>query len=163
MIRNHYEIRMIPWSRSAGLIGLGLLLSAFGCGGSGAIGGGNQAPQTGPTAILNGDSLSFATSHWRSTNCSVQVELTGDYGFRSVVVDRTGTTSSAVGRWAPTPDGNSLTTNLGSGLQGFLWVSELITITGSTGSEAFTTNVIVQPNTQTLIDCAFVLVQGALP
>jgi len=76
---------------SVGLIGIGLLLSACG-GGTGTLGGGHPL-QTGPTAIFNGASLSSAKSHWRATNCSVQVELTSDSGFYSVVVDKTGKTS----------------------------------------------------------------------
>ena len=162
MTRRRFETQMIPLRRSAGLIGLGLLLFACGCGGSGTIGGDNQAPQTGPNAISNGSGLASAKSHWRSTNCTVQVELTSDHGFYSVVVDRSGKTSSGGGLWAAGPDANSLTTDLGSGLGGFLWVSALRTITGSTASQAFTANVIVQPNSQTLSNCAFVLVQGSV-
>ena len=162
MTRLRCKTQTIRVLYSAGLIGIGLFLSAFG-GGSGTIGGGNSALQTGPAAIFNGASLPSAKSHWRATNCTVQVELTSDSGFYSVVVDKAGKTSSGGGHWVTGPDATSLTTDLGSGLGGFLWVSSLRTIAGSTSSQAFTANVIVQPNTQILSGCTFVLVQGPLP
>lgn len=161
MMSRRYETQSICLLCFAGLIAIGLLVSACG-GGSGTIGGGSHPLQTGPTAIFNGASLSSAKSHWKATNCSVQVELTSDSGFYSVVVDKTGKTSSGGGHWLTGPDANSLTTDLSSGLGGFLWVSSLRTITGSTATQAFTANVLVQPNTQVLSGCTFVLLQGPL-
>lgn len=162
MTRRRIQTQTNPLSRPIGLLSLGLFLSACGGGGNGTIGSGNQFPQAGPSAIVNGTSLAFAKSHWKSTNCSVQVELSSDYGFYSVVVAKTGTTTSITGHWATGPDANSLTTDISSGLAGSLWVSTLKTITGSTVSQTFTANVTVQPNTQALGNCIFVLVQGPL-
>jgi hypothetical protein len=112
--------------RFAGLLGLGLFLSACG----GGYGGSNPTPPTGPSAILNGATLATATSHWVSAQCNVQVELTSDYGFWSIVVDTSGTKSSGSQTWAVGPDPNSVTVGPGSGLGRFFWVSALRNITG---------------------------------
>lgn len=154
--------RVFEKGKIALLLGIGLFLSACGGGGNGTIGGGNQSQQSGPGAVVNGASLATAKSHWRGTNCGIQVELSSDYGFDSVVVDTSGKTSAGNGHWAVGPDAKSLTTDLGSGLVGFLWVSSLRTITGSTASQGFTANVVVGPNSQTLVGCNFMLVQGGL-
>ncbi len=152
--------------RSAGLLGLGLFLFACGGGGSGKIGssGGNQSPPAGPNAILNGAALASATSHWTSAKCGVQVELTSDNGFYSVVVDSSGKTSSGTEKWAVGPDPNSVTVGPGNGLGGFFWVSALKTITGSTTSQTFSANVSVETGStiQSLGVCTFVLVQAKL-
>lgn len=146
------------------LIWLGLVLSA--CGGSSSLGTvNNPVPQTGPNAILNGTALALATSHWVSTDCSVQAELTSNYGFYSVVVDTAGTTSSGPEVWAVGSNPNSITVGPGlGGLVGFFWISALDNITGSTSSQAFTATVVVQTGStsQTLGTCAFVLKQGGL-
>jgi len=145
----------------AGLLGLGLFLSACG----GGYGGGNTPPATGPTAILNGATLATAATHWVSAQCNVQVELTTDYGFWSIVVDSSGTKSSGSETWAVGPDPNSVTVGPGSGQAGFFWVSALKNITGSTASQIFTASVTVetQSTPQSLGSCSFALVQGNLP
>jgi hypothetical protein len=149
--------------RFVGLVGLGLFLCACGGGGHGTIGSGSkQPPQTGPNAILNGPALATAASHWTSAKCNVQVELTSDSGFYSIVVDAGGKTSSGPEKWAIGPDSSSVIVGPGSGLGGFFWVSELRSIAGSSSSQIFTANVIVQPNTQILGSCPFALVQGKL-
>jgi hypothetical protein len=153
--------------RSIGLLGLGLFLFACGGGGSGKIGSGtgsNQSPQTGPNAILNGVALASATSHWTSAKCNVQVELTSDYGFYSVVVNSSGTRSSSPEKWAVGPDPNSVMVGPGDTLVGFFWVSALKTITGSTTAQTFSANVSVETGdtAQSLGSCTFVLVQGKL-
>jgi hypothetical protein len=145
-----------------GLFVLSLFLSA--CGGS--YGGSNPIPPTtGPDAILNGATLATATSHWVSAPCNVQVELTSDYGFWSIVIDNSGTKSSGSFTWAVGPDPNSVTVGPGSGLGGFFWVSALKNITGSTSSQMFTANVTVetQSTPQSLGSCTFTLMQGNLP
>src|ERR1035437_6143663 len=123
--------------RLAGLLGLGLFLSACGGGGNVGIGSGTGGDtlQTGPNAILNGATLATGTSHWASTQCHVQVQLTSDHGFWSIVVDNTGKTSSGNFLWAVGPNPNSVTVKGGSGLGGFLWVAALGNITGSTSSQ----------------------------
>lgn len=152
--------------RSIGLLGFGLFLFACGGGGKGTIGSasGSQPPQTGPNAILNGAALSSATSHWSSARCGVQVELTSDYGFYSVVVDSSGKTSSSPEKWAVGPDPNSVMVGPGDTLGGFFWVSALKTITGSTTAQTFSANVSVETGStsQSLGICTFVLVQGKL-
>jgi hypothetical protein len=154
--------RKIPLLSPVALLWLGLVLSACG----GGSGGKNMVvPQTGPDAILNGAALATATSHWVSTNCSVQAELTSNSGFYSVVVDSAGTTSSGPETWAVGPNANSVTVGPGlGGLVGFFWISALDNITGSTTSQAFTATVVVQTGStsQTLGNCSFVLKQGGL-
>jgi hypothetical protein len=145
--------------RFAALLGLGLFLSACGGGGNGGIGSGTigNTQQTGPNAILNGATAATSTSHWASTQCRVQVQLTGDHGFWSIVLDNTGRTSSGNFSWSVGPNPNSVTVNGGSGLGGFLWVAALGNVTGSTSSQRFTAGVTVQPNSQYLGICTFVL------
>jgi hypothetical protein len=148
--------------RFAGLLVLGSFLSACG----GGYGGNNPAPPTGPNAILNGTNHTTATSHWVSSQCKVQVELTTDYGFWSIVVDTSGTTSSGSETWAVGPDPNSITVGPGSGVGGFFWVSALTNITGSTSSQMFTAGVTVDDSSNThqnLGNCTFALQQGNLP
>lgn len=144
-----------------GLLGLGFL---SGCGGYGTSSN-TPPPATGPDAILNGGTLATATSHWVSTQCNVQVELTSDYGFWSIVVDNSGTKSSGSFTWAIGPDPNSVTVGPGSGLAGFFWVSALKDITGSTVSQTFSASVTVesQSTPQSLGSCTFALTQGNLP
>jgi hypothetical protein len=149
------------------LIWASLVLSACGGGSGNATGGGGNTmvPQAGPNAVLNGASLATATSHWVSTDCSVQAELTGDHGFYSVVVDSRGTTSSGPEAWTVGSNANSVTVGPGvGGLAGFFWISALDNITGSTSSETFTAGVVVQTGStgQSLGTCAFVLKGGAL-
>jgi hypothetical protein len=150
-------------SSFAALLGLSLFLSA--CGGGYGGTNNNSPPPTGPDEISNGATLATATSHWISAPCKVQVELTGDSGVWSIVVDNSGTTSSGPETWAVGPDPNSLTIGPGSGFGGFFWVSALGNITGSTSSKMFTANVTVetQSTPQGLGSCTFTLTQGNLP
>ena len=121
-------------------------------------------PQSGPDAILNGASIATATSHWVSTHCGVQAELTSDYGFYSVVVDSAGTTSFSTETWAVGSNANSITVGPGNGLVGFFWISALGNITGSTSSQAFTASVTVQTGDtqQGLGNCTFALAAKGL-
>jgi len=156
-----FEILRAPLWRSAGLLGLGLSLS--GCGGST---GSSTPPLTaGPNAVLNGATLATATSHWVSAQCHVQVELTSDNGFYSIVVDGRGTTSSGPEKWALGPDANSVTVGPGAGLGGFFWVSGLKNIAGSTSSQTFTASVTVETGStnQSLGNCTFAWAQHNLP
>jgi hypothetical protein len=144
------------------LLAVGLFLSACG----GGYGGSNPTSPTGPNAVLNGSTLATATSHWVSSACKVQVELTSDYGFWSIVVDTSGTTSSGSETWAVGPDPNSVTVGPGSGVAGFFWVSALTNITGSTSSQTFKAGVTVDDSSNThqnLGTCTFALQQGKLP
>jgi len=164
MTRVRFEREKNTWLRSGAILGLGLFLFACGGGGSGTIGG-NQTPQNGPKAIVNGATLAAAANHWVAARCNVQVELTSDYGFYSVVVDSAGNRSAGTETWAVGPDPNSVEVGPGNGLRGFFWVSALKTITGSTGSQSFTANVSVETGStaQNLGTCSFVLAQGKLP
>jgi len=124
----------------------------------------SPTPTSGPEAVLNGSTIATATSHWVSTQCRVQVELTSDYGFFSVVVNSAGTTSSGSFIWTPGSQPNSVSVNGSSGLKGFSWVSELLNISGSTSSNAFTADAVVESNAtpQSLGTCTFALAQGTL-
>lgn len=126
--------------------------------------GNNPPPQTGPNAILNGASLAAATTHWVSARCNVQVELTSDKGFWSIVLDSSGKTSSGNETWTPGPDPTSVMVGPGTGLGGFFWVSGLGNITGSTSSQTFTANVSVKSvsTSQGLGNCSFALAQKGL-
>jgi hypothetical protein len=140
---------------------LGLLFSA--CGGS--SGSGTSSTSTGPDGILNGATLAASTSHWVSTQCHVQAELSSDNGFWSVVVNSVGTTYSGSEKWTLGPNPNSVTVGPGfGGVQGALWISALGDITGSVSSEAFTANVTVETGStsQSLGGCTFVLAPGNL-
>lgn len=162
MTRLRFETLKTYLSRSAGLLGLGLFLSA--CGGS--PGGSNPLPTAaGPNAILNGATLATATSHWVSAKCGVQVELSSDNGFYSIVLDNSGKASSGPEKWAIGPDSDSVTVGPGTGLGGFYWVSALKNITGSTSSQTFTANVTVETGStnQSLGSCTFASAQHNLP
>lgn len=128
------------------------------------MGGSNPLPQTGPNGILNGASHAVATSHWVSARCNVQVELTSDKGFWSIVVDTSGKTSSGSETWTVGPDSASVMVGPGTGLGGFFWVSALGNITGSTSSQTFTANVSVKTvsTSQSLGNCSFALAQKGL-
>ena len=162
--RNMPLTRLRSWALTMLLLrfavfAVGLFLSACG----GGYGGSNPTSPTGPNAVLNGSTLATATSHWASSQCKVQVELTGDYGFWSIVVDSSGTTSSGSETWAVGPDANSVTVGPGSG---FFWVSALTNITGSTSSQTFNAGVTVDDSSNThqnLGTCSFALQQGKLP
>jgi hypothetical protein len=149
------------WSGPAGLLGLSLFLTACGGGGSSMI-----APQAGPEAVLNGASLTTATSHWVSTRCEVEAELTKDKGFLSVVTDTAGTTTYASETWTTAAsNANSVTVGPGLGGEGgAFWITSLGNINGSTSSQAFTANVNVQTqdNPQNLGSCTFTLTQKGL-
>ena len=150
----------------AEMLAVGSLLSACGGGGNGSTGsiGGNKA-QTGPYGILNGTSLTSATSHWVSTTCHVQVELTSDKGAYTIVVDRTGRTSAGTATWTIVSDPTSVgIISGGGGLGGFYWVSGLTQITGSVASQSFTAGVSVTTNStsQSLGTCTFALTPGNL-
>jgi len=159
MTRSGPSARIFSCSPSAGLLGLGLFLSACG-------GGGTAPPlQQGPDAVLNGSTLAAAASHWVSTQCNVQVELTSDFGFWSVVTNSAGTTTSGSETWAAVPDSNSLTAGPGFGGEtGAFWVSGLGNITGSTSSQTFTATVTVETGSthQNLGSCTFALTQHTL-
>ena len=151
---------------SAVAIVSGSCMSACGGGGiasSGSIGG--SKPQTGPNGILNGASLTAATTHWVAAGCHVQVELTSDKGSYTVVVDKTGTTSAGTGNWTIGADPTSVgISSSGGGLGGFYWVSYLQGITGSIASGSFTAGVSVTSGStsQVLGTCSFILTQGKL-
>jgi len=150
------------WPYLAALIALGTFLTS--CGAYNA-GNPNPNPATGPDAVINGANLATATTHWVSSDCNVQVELTSDSGFWSIVVDTSGTKSSGSETWAVGPDTDSITIGPGSGLVGFFWVSALTKITGSTTSKAFTADAYVttQSTQQNLGICNFTLANGTLP
>ena len=146
-------------NRIAAVILVGLLLVTpmmTGCGNSG------QKLTQGPNAVLNGGSIASATSHWVAQACGVQVEITSDGGFYSVVTDTSNTTWSGVGTWTAS-GANGLVTS-GFGAEGFFWVAELANISGSTSSGAFAavTTVDGTGTQQTLGNCMFALQQGAI-
>jgi hypothetical protein len=109
-VKSGTQITLLPF---IALLAVGLFLSACG----GGYGGSNPTSPTGPNAVLNGGTLATATSHWVSSQCKVQVELTTDYGFWSIVVDTSGTTSSGSETWAVGPDPNSVTVGRGQALR----------------------------------------------
>ena len=57
-----------------------------------------RPPTTGlddrPQRYLQRPNLANATSHWVANGCRIQVEITADMGFWSIVLDSAGTTSS---------------------------------------------------------------------
>ncbi len=148
--------------RASGVIALCSLLSA--CGG----GSFNQQNNVGPTAILNGGTLSTASSHWVGQNCSIQVELTADGGFWFWGRNISGITVSGAGTWSvdPTDSASALMPNEMSGLEGTFWATQLKSIQGSTASRSFTADVIVALNAgggnQQLNSCVFGLQSGAM-
>ena len=129
--------------------------------------GGGQSSGTnsvGPTAILNGSTLSGATSSWTAANCGVSVELTSDSGFKFIVHDSSGATSSASATWSASGT-NGATVNFSTGLGGFVWVQSLTNISGSTASKNFSAGVKVADTTssQSLGTCSFSLQSNPLP
>jgi len=132
------------------------------CGGS----GGAQTNNTvGPTAVLNGSTIVSSKNYWAAPNCGVKVELASDGGFRFGVTDTSSTTSSGGATWtASGTDGAVI--NFGTGLGGFVWVSSLIHISGSTSSKAFSADVTVTDSSatsQNLGTCSFTLQTGSIP
>lgn len=154
-----FESHKLPLLRAAVLLGLGLFLSSCG-GGSDQS---NVTPTAGPDAILNGGTLATATSHWVASGCAVQVELTSDYGFYSIVTSTSGTTTAESETWAVGPDANSVTVGPGTSQKGAFSVSNLGEIARST-STTFTANVtVVSLGThQSLGTCTFTLTQQNL-
>jgi hypothetical protein len=157
--QTHKIARLSP-AGLLGLLGLGLFLSACG----GGSGGSNTSPQTGPDAILNGATLATATSHWVSTPCSVQAELTSDYGFLSVVTDDAGATTMASEEWAIGTNQASVTVGPALGLKGAFWISALDNIARAVSSQTFTANVVVETEStpQSLGSCTFTLTEKGL-
>ena len=164
MIRPGFPSRRIRSSSVAALLALTLFLSGCGGSSSGSMGSNPPPTQTGPNAILNGVSLAAATSHWVSARCNVQVELTSDKAFWSIVLDNSGKTSSGNETWTVGPDSTSVMVGPGTGLGGFFWVSALGNITGSISSQTFTANVSVKTvsASQSLGVCTFTLAQKGL-
>jgi hypothetical protein len=143
---------------AAALLGLALLSS---CGGGSDQT--NAAPTAGPEAILNGATLAGATSHWVSSGCAVQVELTSDYGFYSMVTSTSGTTTAASETWAVGPDSDSVTVGPAPSLKGAFSVSNLGEITRLTSTTFSATVTVVSVAThQSLGSCTFTLAQQNL-
>jgi hypothetical protein len=115
-----------------------------------------------PTAISNGSTLASADSRWVSTDCRVQVELTADHGFWSVV-DDAGKRFSGRGRWAANDDPHTVIARPGSDVEA-LSVSAITKIDGSTSAQTFTAHVTLNgPSaTKELGSCAFALVRHGL-
>lgn len=155
LFRGGSVTRRIPLLPATGLLALGLLLSSCGGGGSGAMGS-----QSGPYAVSNGATAGAATTHWTAPECGLQIALTNDYGFYSIVVDTSGHTSSGPETWALGTNANSITVGPGvGGLGGFFWVSALGNIAGSTASQSFSASVTVETGSthQSLGTCTFTL------
>lgn len=147
--------------RLAALLTSGLLLAACGS----YNGNSTTTGSSGPTAILNGATLATANTHWVSQACNVQVELTADGGFWSIVADISGTTTSMNNTWTIGSTPNNITIGPGSGEASFTWVSSLTNISGSTSSKSFSAGVTtlsgsdIQSN---LGSCEFTLSNGGL-
>lgn len=121
-----------------------------------------QPSLAGPALISNGPTLASAGSRWVSTECRVQVELTSDHGFWSIVDDG-GSRSSVTGEWAPGHDSKTIIAHPGSD-PGRLWVSVIRKIDGSTSARTFTAHITVetQSTTKELGSCTFALMQHGL-
>jgi hypothetical protein len=157
--RFEFSLRGFSLSRSAGLLGISLMLSA--------CGGGSPPPQQSPVqAVQNGSSLASASSHWVSKSCALQAEIASNDGFLSIVTDTAGDTTTASLTWAAGTNGNSLTVtgSTPGGLQGAFWIASMTSISGSVASQQFTADVTVQTQDtpQNLGTCSFVLTQGGL-
>jgi hypothetical protein len=104
----------------------------------------NSNPDAGPQAIINGQTLATASSHWQSTNCGIpiEVELTlGDSGFKSYIRDSNGYSHNATGNWIPSANGASVTIQYPSGTDTTDAVVSMINIAGSTASAGFVAGV----------------------
>jgi hypothetical protein len=141
---------------------LKLLLTACGGGRSGS----NSQVSIGPDGILNGSTLASASSHRVSQQCHVQVALTADGGFWSIVIDAGGTTTSMGDTWTVGPSSQSLTAGPGGGASGFTWVSAMTNISGSISSQRFSVGLNTNNGSdvpKSLGTCSFALQQGGLP
>jgi hypothetical protein len=133
-------------------------------GGSMGNGGGNGGSTIGPTAILNGSSISGVNSHWVGSNCPIQLELASNHQLRFAVSDTSGTTSSADSTWSPNGTDSATVNFGGTGLGGSFWVTSIDGIHGSTSSRVFTSSVTVASSNgpQVLGGCSFGLQSGKM-
>jgi hypothetical protein len=126
-------------------------------------GGGTMQPQNtvGPAAILNGSTFAAVNTHWESATCGVQIELSGDGNFRSLVGDISGDKFGSNGTW--TASGTSSAVMSGTGIA---WVSALTDINGATASGKFNSGVSVQDRVgdqHSAPSCDFSLYGGLVP
>lgn len=130
----------------------------LGCGG-----GTMQPPQNtvGPTAVLNGSTFPAVNTHWESATCGVQIELSGDGNFRSLVGDISGDKFGSDGTWMAS--GTSSAVMSGTGIA---WISALTNIKGSTASGKFNSGVSVEDrlgDQHSAPSCDFILFGGLVP
>jgi hypothetical protein len=139
-----------------------LCLAITGCG-SGGNSNSTPAVTAGPQAILNGNSLTTATSYWVGSNCALKVEVAADGGLWSYVADSSGSKTTAGETWTASGT-NGLVT---SGALGAPFViSKLTNISGSTSSGKFTAGATVVDSSSTeqvLGTCSFSLQNGKMP
>lgn len=124
------------------LIMVGIFLTACATSNNSSKGGGSN--DVGPQAIINGQTLSSANTHWVSSNCGIpiDVELTlGDDGFKSNITDSNGYSHEYTGSWTPSSNGQSVTITYPAGTNTSDAVVSLINIAGSTSSAGFVAGV----------------------
>jgi hypothetical protein len=110
---------------------------------------------------LNGATFDGINTHWESDTCGVEVELSGDGNFRSLVGDISGDKYGSDGTW--TASGTSSAAMDGSGIA---WISALTGISGSTASGKFNAGVSVQDRVgdqNSSPSCDFKLFGGVVP
>jgi hypothetical protein len=137
---NSYARILLP---AMTLIIVGLLLTACTATNNSSNGGGGSG-DVGPQAIINGQTLGSASTHWVSSNCGIPIDLEltlGDDGFKQNITDSNGYTHPATGNWTPSANGASATITYASGTNTADAVVSLINIAGSTSSAGFVAGV----------------------
>ena len=145
---------------AAGLLALAVVLTLSACRDSGDKSNPSSAAVL--DLISNGSTLPLAESRWVSTECRLEVELTRDHGFWSIV-DDSGKRSSIRGRWTEGKDPHSVTIAPGPDVGGF-WVSAISKIDGSISARTFTAQIAIKTRSTTkdLGSCTFALMQHGL-
>ncbi|MDT8066633.1 MAG: hypothetical protein ROO76_00565 [Terriglobia bacterium] len=140
-----------------------------GCGGTPESSNTNlrTAPNTGGYAILNGSTLSGATSHWESAECKVKLELASNY-WMIYSVDGVGSSTATVGavtQWSVGSTDKDVAVPLPDPPMFAYYLTGITSIDGSTSSGSFKAGVkILETASGTQVyPCAFVLQSGPIP
>ena len=125
-------------------------------------------PTTGGYAILNGDTLSAASSHWLSQDCSIQLELASNswmiYSITGLGAPQ-GSTFLALTEWSIGTTDKDVAIPLPPAARPEVFLSGITGIEGTTSSGNFHADLIIidGDNRTHVYACPFALQSGPLP